>query len=74
MNIKFDLEARVFSEIVQNYYNMWSETSANCQKCYTITVEDCVYKNAFSTALQFKVLCGFVGGLQKNGFMCSSLQ
>jgi hypothetical protein len=38
MNIKFDLKARVFSEIVQNYNNMWSETSANCQKCYTITV------------------------------------
>jgi hypothetical protein len=74
INIKFDLEARLFSEIVQNCYYMSSETSANYQKCYTITVGDCVYKPAFSTALHFKDLCGFVDGLQIKVFMCSSLQ
>jgi hypothetical protein len=54
---------------MQNYYIIWPETSANYQKCYTITVGDYVFKTAFSTALQLQVLFGFVrvGDLQKRG-------
>jgi hypothetical protein len=68
----FDLEARVFSDSMQHHYNMCPETSANYQKYYTITVRDYVFRNAFSTALRLKVLCGWVVS-RKEVFMCCSL-
>ena len=68
----FELEARVFSGSVQNCCNMWSETSANYQQCYTITAGDCVFETAFSTALQLHILCGWLA-CRKEVFMCSSL-